>query len=216
MAKNRKESNLKPRIEKYSPEEVAEETLRSEILAGEWQEGAPLREIALSERFAVGRSVIREILRDLSRDGLAEMRPNCGVRVAVSPPDVLEPLLRSLRQQIEVFALETAFDTLDEAAFARFDEVLERMKAACEDGDHLRVAEADISFHRLIVESADLPDLVALWKPMLSRLRKTFLALQVYRSDNLMAVYHEHAAILSIIRAGDPKPAIQLLNASVE
>jgi len=200
-----------------SETDTVTEALRGEILTGEWEEGAPLREVSLAERFQVSRGAIREVLRTLSHEGLAESRPNCGVRVAATPSDDLETLIVNLRRQIEVFALHTCFQDLTDEVLQEMEEILQRMKQACEEENHSRIAEADISFHRFIIEQAGVPDLLALWLPMLSRLRRTFLnAQKKERSENLMCVYHEHAAILSTIRAGKIGPAVQLLEASIE
>jgi len=193
------------------------ETLRSEILTGRFASGDPLREVALAERFSTSRAAMRSVLQKLVHEGFAEARPNCGVRVAGPPEDGLERLVGSLRRQIEVFALTASFESLDAEDFSVLESILERMRAACEAGDHAEIAESDIAFHRCLVERSGLPDLVALWLPMLSRLRRSFLAAQQqHEDDDLMSVYHEHAAILSSLRAGNLQPALLLLEASID
>jgi len=193
------------------------EALRSEILTGKFASGDPLREVALAERFSLSRAAMRAILQKLAHEGFAEARPNCGIRVAKPPEDGLERLVGSLRRQIEVYALKACFDSLDGEDFAIFESILERMRIACEAGDHADVAESDVAFHRYLVERSGMPDLVALWLPMLSRLRRSFLAAQQQDEDgDLVSVYHEHAAILSSLRAGNLQPALLLLEASID
>lgn len=193
------------------------EALRSEILTGKFGSGDPLRELALAERFSLSRAAMRSVLQKLAHEGFAEARPNCGIRVAKPPDDGLERLVGSLRRQIEVYALRTSFESLGAEDFAIFESILERMRAACETGDHADVAESDLAFHRYLVERSGLPDLLALWLPMLSRLRRSFLATQQQDEEgDLMSMYHEHAAILSSLRAGNLQPALLLLEASID
>ncbi len=58
--------------------------LRSELLAGIYPIGRPLREQELAEHFGVSRHPIRKALQKLTLEGLLSAKPNCGVVVAAS------------------------------------------------------------------------------------------------------------------------------------
>ena len=59
------------------------DALRSRILAGEYKPGVKLPpEMTLSERYGVGRSTIREVLRTLQAMGYVELKPSRGAFVA--------------------------------------------------------------------------------------------------------------------------------------
>jgi len=81
--------------------------LRMEIITGQIQEGMPLREVNLAERFQVSRAPIREALKQLAHEGMVESKPNCGVRVAPSSSDSMQELVIPLRQTVESFALKS-------------------------------------------------------------------------------------------------------------
>lgn len=57
--------------------------LRAAILAMEFKPGERLIETRLCERFEVSRTVIREVLRQLETEGIVEMLPRRGPRVAI-------------------------------------------------------------------------------------------------------------------------------------
>ncbi len=57
------------------------ETLREQLLQGEFPPNSRLQEIALAERMGVSRTPIREALSVLARDGLVEYAPNRGYTV---------------------------------------------------------------------------------------------------------------------------------------
>jgi len=57
------------------------ETLREQLLRGEFAPRTRLQETALAERMQVSRTPIREALRVLAKDGLLDYAPNCGYSV---------------------------------------------------------------------------------------------------------------------------------------
>ena len=64
--------------------------LRGQILSGDLPPGAPLREVALAERFGVSRTPVREALRRLQQDRLLA-RDGRGMQVrAIDPNEVVQ------------------------------------------------------------------------------------------------------------------------------
>jgi len=190
------------------------EHLRDEILYGQLAEGEPLVETKLADRFGVSRGPIREALIQLTNEGVAVSKVNCGTRVAEAAPDFICDFLVPLRKQIEAFALRHYFDGLCEQDFRNWNQILEEMKAACQAGNLIAVAEQDILFHRSIVERAGFPDLLTVWATMVVRIRKHFReAHRLY--DDIMDVYVEHAAIVASFRSGDVDIAVRALEGNI-
>ena len=66
-----------------------ERALRARILAGALEPGARLHQEGLSEELGVSRTPLREALGRLAADGLVDVLPNRGARVAdVRPEDM--------------------------------------------------------------------------------------------------------------------------------
>ncbi|MFK5923299.1 MAG: GntR family transcriptional regulator [Verrucomicrobiota bacterium] len=194
-------------------EQIASQ-LRNDIISGRMKEGAPLREIALAKQFKVGRGPIREALQRLSHEGMVTAKPNCGVRVAASPPDSIQELIIPLRRTLETFALRSFYHDLKPTDFQRWDDILQRMRRACEDCDYASTVELDIEFHQSIVERAEQNDLLSIWLTMVSRLRHQFQ--QGHRKyDDAMKIYYEHAAIVAIFQTGDLEQSLQTLEWSI-
>ena len=187
------------------------EQLRKEVLSGELAEGDPLREQSLARRFGVSRGPIRDALLQLTQEGLLVSRPNCGVKVGPTPSRAIQPLVVDLRRRIETFALERASVKLTEADLDELSALLARFRAACKHGAMAEVVEHDMAFHRWIVERAGEPDLVAVWLPILLRMR-----LRYTRHRNLMESYREHKAVVDALRRGDRKAAVRALAANIQ
>ena len=102
--------------------------LRDEILFGHMDEGEPLVETKLAKRFGVSRGPIREALLQLTNEGVAVSKVNCGTRVAQSAPDFICDFLVPLRKQIEAFALRHYFSELSDDDFQHWNAILDEMK----------------------------------------------------------------------------------------
>lgn len=189
--------------------------LRDDILSGRMAAGLRLTEAELAERFGVGRGPVREAVKQLSVQGLLVVRPNRGAAVAPEAPREIRQLIIPIRRTIEAYALQLVFDELTETDFARWDEIVEKMRLACVAGDLHAVAELDIAFHRLLLERAGQPDLLVIWDALVSRIRSHFRRMQ-RRTEDRLSIYEEHKALLDSFRAGDLPDALRLLKGKIE
>ncbi|OWK40583.1 Transcriptional regulator, GntR family [Fimbriiglobus ruber] len=189
--------------------------LRDDILSGRLQVGHRLTELSLSQRFEVGRGRVREAIHQLIRQGLLVTRVNCGVTVAPDAPKAIRDLIIPIRRTVEVYALGLIFDELDEATFSRWEEILRAMHDACLTQDFHAIAEADVAFHRLILERSKQPDLMVIWETLVGRIHSHFMQVQ-WRQTRLLNIYDEHRQLLDTFRSKDRAAAIALLSAKIE
>jgi DNA-binding GntR family transcriptional regulator len=199
---------------KLRPADVAEQ-LRCDILAGRLAPGQRLTELELCDRFEVGRGRVREAIQQLVQQGLLVTRANCGAAVAPDAPKEIQDFVVTIRRMVETFALEAIFDDLADADFKRWEKILVEMREACQRGDHAAIAEADLGFHRLILERAGFADLILIWDTILGRIRSRFLQSQ-WKLPRLLDIYDEHRQILNVFRAGNRAAAVRVLTRWIE
>ena len=197
-----------------SPGSRVAHALREEILTGRIEAGSRLTEAEIASRYGVGRGLVREAVQRLSLQGLLISRPNRGAVVAPEAPREIRNLIVPIRRTVEVYALQLIFDDLREADFAAWDAILLRMRAACERRDFQAVAEADIAFHRALLERAGQPDLIVIWETLVGRIRSHFQSTQ-RRYPDAMEIYDEHRAILDSFRGHDLAAATRLLKEKI-
>ena len=189
-------------------------SLRADVLSGRYKEGDAIRQEEVVARYQVSRTPVREALIDLENEGLLVRIPNCGMRVARQAPDSVHELLIPLRRTIETYALRLCYASLNEEDFKGWDAILERMRVACENGDCVALGEADIAFHRSIVDRAGEPSLSKIWGTIVGQVRAYFLRYHLNYKD-LMIVYHEHAEIVETFRRGDEQTSCEFLAARI-
>ena len=188
------------------------DTLREDILRGALSAGARLGEVELAERLGVSRTPVREALSRLAAEGLVELVPNRGARVASWTVDELEGVfaLRSLLEpQLTALAVPHAaaadLDALDDLAARMVD---------LGDRDPDALVPLNRAFHGRLVELAAAPALAtalagAVHSPLVARNFHAYDAASLHRS------LAHHAEIVAALRAGDPEWARAVMTAHI-
>ncbi|MGT2516747.1 GntR family transcriptional regulator (plasmid) [Sphingomonas panni] len=184
--------------------------LRADIIAGALAPNQKVTEEALAHRFGVSRGPIRDVLLELSMEGLLVTRANRDTRVNdVAAPEV-QTMLVKLRLDIETYALQRVAQNPSGEFLQRLREALHDLSMQLRAGNFAEVTKADIAFHRLIVHEAGGDDLVNLWQPIIMRLRMNHRRLA---SPDQAIVEHEQ--IVAAIGAGKGAAAVTALKTNV-
>ncbi|MCG8312033.1 MAG: GntR family transcriptional regulator [Pseudomonadales bacterium] len=136
------------------------ESLREQLLAGEFPPESRLQEVALAERMQVSRTPIREALRVLAQDGLLTYQPNKGYLVRRFTLDDIVKVFRvravleglGARMAAEQGLSEQQNQILRET-LALGDELLHQGDIALRNSDQWR--EMNTRYHIAILEAAD-------------------------------------------------------------
>lgn len=190
-------------------EQIAD-ILRSEIISGTLEAGTRLREEGLSKQFGVSRGPVRDVLLQLSKEGLLVSKPNCGVTVSEAPSDEMQELLIELRRVIEYRAASSLVGKLSDEHVEELKAILVKLGKALDEGDFTEATKIDISFHRYLVELAGGSNLVNLWEPIVLRMRMNYKRI----SDSKQSVA-EHELILNQLAAGNPDKALKALQDNI-
>ncbi|MBI5442701.1 MAG: GntR family transcriptional regulator [Deltaproteobacteria bacterium] len=132
-------------------ERVARE-LRQAIVRGEYQPGAHLTEAALSERFKVSRTPIREALNQLEKEGFVKIVPAAGARVvALSPEQILD--IYELLSILEGAACRLACKHITDEEIRKLEEYNFLFEKAVEEENEELTFRINWQFHWLITEA---------------------------------------------------------------
>lgn len=216
---------------KISPRKVSDqlaEHLKEQILAGRLPPGAKLPSTReLSDRYAVGRSTVREALSALKAMGLIETRHGEGSFVCrfsaerVALPR-FEGLLADARAVAELLEARKVLETGNAALAAEkrtdedlraFEDVLARMERSI--GDEGESERADLAFHRLLAEATHNALIVRMFETFSAQLEtaiREIRRLQMYANPKVSErLYREHRDIFEAVRAGHPERAVRAM-----
>ncbi|MFD4366754.1 FadR/GntR family transcriptional regulator [Rhodococcus sp. NPDC058521] len=199
----------------------AAELLVARISAMEWQIGEKIPgETALAEELGVGRSTVREAVRTLASAGMLESRQGSGVYLrAVRPPTDWDRTVRT-QEILHVVEVRNAVET-DAARLASLrrtpgDVVALRSaldgRSAAVDGDAGAFVDADLGFHRAVVEAAHNPVLANLFETFVPRLRTAMIDLMTVLgvSPRDEPDVDLHLSLVEAIEKGDPEDAVRI------
>jgi DNA-binding GntR family transcriptional regulator len=192
--------------------EQVKELLLERILDGTYAPGDRLVETRIAQELGTSQAPVREALRELELLRFVESKPYVGARVReVSEEELAE--IYPVRAAIEEVAAREAAARLGGNVEALATELV-AMHQAAELGDLHGQVEADVRFHRLIVEASGNRTLLEVWSSLRVEARTviTVLATGVDRHE----LAEMHRPILEALAGGDPEKAGRVVREHVE
>ena len=202
-----------PRVARRVFREQVKEHVISAILRGDLKPGDRIVETRLADELGVSQAPVREALRELELLGFVESAPFRGTQVCTVSYEELGQLY-PLRAQVEAMAARVAAARIGESDLAALADLLAQMHEAANHGDNQAHVQADIAFHRVVVEASGSRLLRRFWDGMQLH-ATTFLTLAVTRRD-LHELAERHAPVLAALRAHDPDAAEQAVRRHIE
>jgi DNA-binding GntR family transcriptional regulator len=141
------------------------EPIRNAILFGQLPVGERLMEAEIAEQMGVSRGPVREALQQLEREGLVLSYAHRGTVVTAVDEDEVD-VLYHLRAELEGFAVQSLMRREAPPPIAALQTLVDAMRAAAQSEQLTDLAEKDLEFHRLIVDSSGHRILAAVWSGM--------------------------------------------------
>jgi DNA-binding GntR family transcriptional regulator len=201
------------RLGTVSTVQALEEDLERRTLDGEFQPGEHLREIELARQYDVGRNTLRAAFDALARRGLLVKSRNRGAFVRVLTP----------RDLIEVYELRSAIEIQAGRSLAAQRSIPEEARRALAaerrlTGSSARrdLVEADLAFHRAIVDGAGNGRLSAVHRDIAAEIRLSLAQLIETEYATVEELTAEHAEVLQAVEAGEPGTAETVIRRHLE
>ena len=194
--------------------ELVYQKLRENILNGHYKHGDELRETAVGKEIGVSRTPVREALRQLELEGLVVMIPRRGAQVANITEKDLNDVLE-VRMALENLSIENACARMTEEQLDDLWKAAKNFEDTMAEGNLVKLAEADVTFHEVIYKSSDNRRL----NQVLNNLREQIYRYRVeYLKDeetrNLLV--KEHEEIYEAIKNRDLKKAKEISYQHIE
>ena len=204
---NRRADNLSI-SRRYLHEEVAER-LRDLIRDGELEPRARVNELGLSERFGISRTPLREAIKLLAAEGLLELLPNRGARVAsISAAETNEVI--EVVAGLEATAAELACRAITDDEIASIAAKHAEMLVAWRAEDNQAYFTLNREIHEAIMAASRNTTLRGIYATLSGRIQRARYAAHKTPEQWKRAV-DEHEEMLRLLRARDGEALAALM-----
>ncbi len=188
--------------------EQAYVALSEMILNGTLELGETVTEKGLAELLGVSPTPVREAMRRLEQDGLLHRNGNTTQVADLTQDDIAQ--LYVCREALELLAIESAVNRLDDVALEDLEAILSAAESAALQRDCVEVLRLNTEFHRAVVGAAGnrwltlLADFVT--RPLFAARMRI-----VFDQSELRRVLNDHRSLLEALKKHDGKAARDIL-----
>lgn len=195
-------------VRRYLYDEVADR-LRALILAGDLEPRSRVDEAGLCERFGISRTPLREAIKLLASEGLLELLPNRGARVASITDEELDDMLEVVAG-LEATAAELACRHIAQAELAQIEENHATMIRAWQQRDHETYFRLNRGIHEALIRASRNRTLQGIYANLSGRIQKTRYSAHKTSAQWKKAV-GEHERMIALLRRRDGKTLAALV-----
>ena len=185
---------------RYLHDEVADR-MRALIQSGEMEPKARINEGELTERFGISRTPLREAIKILATEGLLELLPNRGARVASISQAEIEEMMEVIAG-LEATAGDLACRTVTEPEIDAIQVDHEAMDAAWKAGDEAGYFDRNRRIHEAIMAASRNAVLTGLYQSLSGRVQRSRYSAQ-QTTDQWSRAMAEHERMIALLRARD-------------
>jgi DNA-binding GntR family transcriptional regulator len=186
--------------------------LRDRILAGDYAPDERIRQEEIAEQIETSRPLVREALRLLEAEGLVNLEPNKGGRVASLEPHEFDALYR-IRERLEPMAIAESVPNLRRSDIDRLHKIQARIEADPELGEFVTL---DRELHLLSYSGCTIEQLNTivgrLWNST-QHYRRAFIAHLGMQRRWMVNV--EHRLLIDSIERGDATEAAMIIEVHI-
>jgi DNA-binding FadR family transcriptional regulator len=206
--------------------EQVREKLRQEMLNGKYKSGDRLPpEAELMQLFNVGRSTIREAIRDLVLAGMLRVQQGAGTTVIENPES--EPLdsrlrradfddINAVRKLLEKEIVSLAAQNRSADDLKKMNNWLDKRRAAIGNEDRTACMDADIGFHLAMASASGNTVLADLYESFTNIIRGFFNSREPAGLSRFALSHHLHQTLLRAIENNDPLNAQEVLQQIID
>lgn len=187
--------------ERQSIKHIVYSKLRESILTRKLAPGKQLIESTISKKLNVSRTPIRNAIDLLAEEGLIELIPNRGAFV-INP--TVDEILQAytLRKELEILAVKTAINHLQDNDFAEMENFIKMEREALYKKDIITYLEANHEFHMAIAKKCGNRFLIEFIEKLINKTSVYLILFDVFFEENSPQPYgyKEHREIIQLLK----------------
>lgn len=196
----------------YLHDQVADR-LRALIQSGQMKPKERLNESELAARFNISRTPLREAIKILATEGLLDLLPNRGARVASFSENEIDETLVVIAA-LEATAGELACRHITAGELRHLEELHSRMALAYADRDVPKYFELNRLIHQAIMDASRNAVLQGIYGNLSGRIQRARFAAHK-TSEQWAETMRDHDRMIELLRARDREALARLLREHV-
>ncbi|GJE26064.1 GntR family transcriptional regulator [Methylobacterium organophilum] len=197
---------------RYLHDEVADR-MRELIHAGELEPRARVNESELTEKFGISRTPLREAIKILATEGLLELLPNRGARVASISQEEIEEMIEVIAG-LEATACELACRVIGDDEIAAIEEKHAAMIVAWQARDEGSYFRLNREIHEGIMLASGNATLRGIYTSLSGRTQRSRYTVHQSEAEWARAV-DEHERMMPLLRARDGEALGRLMRSHI-
>lgn len=197
---------------RYLHDEVVDR-MRDLIRSGALEPRARVNESALTERFGISRTPLREAIKILATEGLLELLPNRGARVASLSPSEIEDVIEVIAG-LEATAADLACRRITDAEVAAIERDHDAMVEAWKRGDEAPYFRLNQAIHEAIMAASRNASLGAIYESLSGRIQRSRYAVHQTAEQWARAV-SEHERMIALLHGREGEALSLLMRAHI-
>ncbi len=189
--------------------ESAYNKLRDAIIQGVLKQGERLIEKDICERFSVGRTPLREAIRQLQMEGFVEVLPRKGATIKRISIDDLENIY-DLLALLEGHATKNAFQNIQKKEYRKLSELHKELSQILKRKDYNAWKEVNKNFHQIFVHASNNSYLISTATNLRSIVyQHAFIGLS--NPENIGKFHKAHCEIMLTFKGNSPQKAAKAM-----
>lgn len=196
-----------------SQSELAYQILKEKIVTLEFPPASLLNEAALMDELQLGRTPIREALRQLALEDLVVILPRRGTIVADLNARDLQKIFE-IRLELEVMAAGLAAERATPEQISEMEALFVGADAIIRQGDYNQLISLDQQAHKLLAQAAHNEFLADILERLYTHVLRLWY-ISLHEVGRLAEAVAEHRGLIAAVKTGDSERAASLMRAHV-
>jgi DNA-binding GntR family transcriptional regulator len=184
--------------------------IKSKIVDLSFRPGEQLVEHRLAEELGVSKSPIRDAFQRLDAEGLVQTVPYKGCFVSRVSRQEFRGIFQ-LREALELFCLEQAFDSYSDDDLEEFREIVDRSVHYVKSGNELLAKNEHLAFHSLIVKKLQNELMENIYSNITDKLARYLNIAVTYIPNRIRISNQQHIKLFEAIKKRKKSLAMQEL-----
>jgi DNA-binding GntR family transcriptional regulator len=185
------------------------EFLKEKILSGAYKPGDRIIIRKISQELGMSDIPVREAIKQLTSDGMLEIKSHSSARIAPLNIESLEEIFR-IRVELETLATRLAAKAASMDELVSLDRCLRNMEESVKNSDIASYTIYNREFHQLLYQASHSPVLIDMIDNLFMRSENSKMVFY-HDPERLRASYEEHRTIVQALRDNDEEKAAQVI-----